>query len=183
MKMTKSDAADLVLAVLGFVFLFAFLDSMVRLTALLTLPEQARAFTNVPAAVTAQVIHACILLVICFLLLVKRAPLVKALFPGAGGTAVELTEGLNALARYGFWIRLLGAVIFLYSLIGFIGQLVWDLGYKSLIQVSGEWFRHSVPKLVTAVLALLIAWQADAIGRTLEKLGNGARQSPPTAGS
>lgn len=170
MRMTKRDIADIVLVWVVFSTLFHFLTSLVPLLAWAVLPPGSTEAKNVIATFGFMTIYVLVLLLLCYLLLFKRAAILSFLFPDAGEKELSIPAGMDALVSYAFWLRLFGVYICISSAISFFGYLATSAVMDWQFGNTGWYLRNSMPSLISAVLAGLVVWKAEWIAAKVPKM-------------
>ena len=106
-----------------------------------------------------------------YLLIVKRAPLIRKIFPESETKEIIVSEGLMLLVQYNFWIRLGGFVMILKEGVKLIQGISTEI-IRS--QMDDRAFSFVIPfsqPFIGVVLALLIIWKADWIADKLASIG------------
>ena len=170
MQMTKRDIADIVLVWMVFSTLFHFLMGIAQFLALVVAPGL-RESTQLMAITGFEALYVLIVLLLCYIVLFKRAAILSFLFPDAREKELSIPFGMDSLASYAFWLRLFSIYICVSSGTSFFGHLVAGAAVGGQFGAERFLIRTSMPTLVSAVLAGLIVWKADWIAEKLQKIG------------
>ena len=179
--MTKRDVADIVLVWMAITFILAFFASILSLGVYLGMTDEAMKYTERWTSILFQTLHCLLLLFVNYVLIFKRALILNLVFPVTCEKTLSIPDGLDVLASYGFWIRLIGIFTFLTSATNFFSQLAIELAVKRRIDHGAFWMIRSGQELLAVIVALFIIWKADWIAETLGKLGSFNKVSEPTS--
>lgn len=176
-KLTKYDVADLVLVYVALTFLLTLAASLVAIGSSFGIRENE--YTNRDATIMAQFVYFAALCVINYILFCKRSALIRLIFPHSEETEIELGDGLTALTRYSFWIRLQAII----SLLAFALQFFRHLASVALSKrpfdiESYEWMQVIIG-IALIMACLLILRKADWIADKLKNLGSSNRSPTP----
>lgn len=168
MNMTKRDIADIVLVGMVVVFLIQLLSSLVILGSLIGMTDEAEKYTNKTISVVFQALDFALLLLLNYVLLFKRDFILSIVFPDGKEKEISIPSGLNALASYAFWIRIIGVFTFISSGIRFLSRLGADLAARGELTANFQHLMYSGgAELISSLLGLFVVWKAGWIAGKL----------------
>jgi hypothetical protein len=167
-NMTKRDIADIVLAVVGFVFILRLFQSIVHIVGILSVPDDDY---NKFLMLQLYLINLLVLFIVSYLLLFKRYKVINLLFPYADKTKLTMGKEFVDFSKYIFWIKLVGMIEFLFSGTRFIAYLVSSVPIKGEFVIGFYWWHKSGPELIAAILGIIVIWRAEWIARFIEEIG------------
>jgi hypothetical protein len=168
-NMTKRDVADIVLAVIGFIFILRFLYLIVYIGGILSTPDSE--YFNRILTLQLHLASLLILFIVSYLLLFKRDRTISLIFPQADKIKLAMGKEFVNFSRYVFWIKLVGITKFLFSGIQFVAGLASSISVKGDRIISHFWWYKSGPELFSAILAIIVIWKAEWIARFIEEIG------------
>ena len=114
----------------------------------------------------------CVGVFLLYLLIVRRAPLIRKIFPESETKEITIPEGLSLLTQYNFWIRLSGITMILREGIRLIQGASMEIARSQMDEHAFSFIIPISQPFVGVVLALLIIWKADGIAAKLTSIGN-----------
>jgi hypothetical protein len=184
MQMTKRDVADIALLWILSSVLLSLLMSMASIAIVASYIGWTKGPNGVPeqAVVLGFVaLQILVLLLFAYVLLFKRAAILSFLFPDGNEKEIAVPAGMESLASYGFWIRLLGIFKFLSSGVELVSSVAFVVAVEWPPRFEPRQFLNCSPTLVGVILSAAIIWKADWIAEKLEKLK--AKPENPSIGA
>jgi hypothetical protein len=169
-NMTKRDVADIVLAVVGFLFVLRFLQSLVYIGAIFSTPNDE--YFNRFLIFQLYLINLLVLFIVSYLLLSKRDKIIELLFPDADMLTLKMDKEFVDCSKYIFWIKLVGIIQFLFSGTKFVANIVSAVPVKSEWVSSFFWWFKVGPEFVSAIIAIIVIWKAEWIAKFIEEIGH-----------
>lgn len=169
-EMTKRDIADIVLAVVGFVFILSLFQSFIYMGGIISTPSSMH--FNQVLAFRLYSIRIFILFVFAWVLIFKRRKFIDLIFPQADKVRLNMDEEFADFFKYTFWIKLIGIGIFLFSVTKFVAKTVTTVPVMINEFVSSFfWWYECGPALVSSIIAAIVIWKAGWIARFIEGIG------------
>lgn len=115
------------------------------------------------------------------MLIYQRKRILDYFFPDSDQFLADLSFELKSITEYSFWVKLIGIVCFLVSLIEDLPALI---GYISIFfyQFSSKNPPANVVfhyGFFSIIISLLVIWKADWIGEVLGRLGKSKPEKEP----
>jgi hypothetical protein len=174
--MTKRDVADiaLVLVILNFIvrlttFLidFIFTISIITDNSLITNWRTSNILRNISSII--------VITFVTWILISKRNKILDYFFSNATDTEIVLHEETRILTNYAFWIRLLGIILLITSIIEDLPKLVITiLNYFPQLNIPRNYFPTTTVfnyGMFSIFISLFVIWKADWIADVLGKFG------------
>ncbi len=163
--MKKRDIVEIVFIGMGLHFALRFVQSFLNIFYYLTSAEVE--FVNRTQGLLFSLLYSGTLLLLSYLLLIQRPALLDRVLPRADDVTVVIPDGLIALTSYGFWIRLVGIVLFLVSAVQALSHLSMELAIHRDVVMGSFRMHQTMQALISAALALVIVWKAEWIENRL----------------
>lgn len=180
--MTKRDIADIALVWILLNYSIDLISYLIQLgltlgEPIVTPPENIPSI-NLPIymKILELSVTSILILVAMWILVSKRNTLLDFFFPNAQEINVELYEETKILTEYSFWVRLVGIISLLSSIIWnspklfqicfIIPSLKFDISNRSQYVIY-----NLKDGLIPIIISAFVIWKADWIGEVLGKLG------------
>jgi hypothetical protein len=177
-NMNKRDIADIVLLVIGFTFVLAFLRSLAGIAFYIGTPDQHSIYINRSVGIVFSILSSLVLFGFSFMLLFRRDTFINLTFTKDSDKSIALTDSLAPLASYSFWIRIVGIYILLKSFTRLLSSLAADLTIKHELNIDSLSMRNSINEFIAVVVSLAIIMNAETIGKKLERKKD-VQHAPP----
>jgi len=174
-NMTKRDIADIVLVVVGFIFILRFLQSFVHIEGILSTPNSEH--FNRSLMFQLYLINLLILFIVSCLVLFKRDKIINLIFPQADGIKITMGKEFAKFSEHTFWIKLVGIIQFLFSCTKFVANLVTAIPVRGEWISSFFWWNRAGPEIISAILAIMVIWKAEWIAKFIEKIGQPGKKN------
>lgn len=159
--MKKRDITEIVFIGMGLHFALRFVQSFLHIFYYLTSADVA--YVDRTQGVLFSLFYTGTLLLLSYLLLIKRSALLNRVLPPSSDTAIVIPDGLNALTSYAFWIRIVGMVLFLVSAVEAISMLSVEIAVRRDVVLQSFRMLQTTQAAIAAVLSLFILWKAEWI--------------------
>jgi hypothetical protein len=163
-NMTKRDIADIVLVVVGFIFILRFLQSFVHIEGILSTPNS-------------EHFNRSLMFQLYLINLFKRDKIINLIFPQADGIKITMGKEFAKFSEYTFWIKLVGIIQFLFSCTKFVANLVTAIPVRGEWISSFFWWNRAGPEIISAILAIMVIWKAEWIAKFIEKIGQPGKKN------
>ena len=173
-KLTKYDVVDILLVCLSVSYIPMVLILFCMQMAMLVQDTGGRVFTDgmfltILLFQFGYYFAGCIIL---YFLILKRAPIIKKLFPESESKEIIIPDGLVILTQYSFWIRLAGILILLSEGVGLIRGVSAEVIRSQMEERMLNLFAPGVQAFIGIGLGLLIIWKADWIAEKVNSITN-----------
>jgi hypothetical protein len=178
-SMTKRDIADIALVILMLNFILRLLNSIMNLIFMVLTVCYDPIVTNYRPQnlIILNIIKPAFLIaitaVLIWVLIYQRKRILDCFFPDSDQFSVDLSFELKSFTEYSFWVKLIGIVCFLVSLIedlpaliGYISMFFYQFSSKN--PPANVVFHYG---FFSIIISLLVIWKADWIGEVLGRLG------------
>ncbi len=165
--MKKKDIVEIVFIGMGLLFVLRFVQSFLNIFYYLTTDEVE--FVNATQGLVFSLFYSGTLLLLSYLLLIKRSVILDRVLPLSRDPAVDIPDGLVALTSHVFWIRLVGIVLFLVSAVEALSILSVEIAVRRDIVLKSFYMMQTSQAVIAAALSLFIVWKAEWIEGMLLK--------------